>query len=225
MDNPGRAQVVRIRWVAMEVPHVSERRFETYYAPGQATKYAARSWIVAAVVAAVGIPVTWFTFAGNPQWWVLLVVGLIFAFLLVVTIAAAVGAPGKWGADGRLALAIGEAGITLPRVGTLTWDELYAIRVVDTGDVHGNIAFRAWEALTGSSSNRFMTFWVEDADAVATRTGGAANAARNLGPLDGRQGFDGVWAEGLRDPGWDATVAAVVEAADRHGIPVHGRTQ
>jgi hypothetical protein len=44
---------------------VSGSRFEARYAPGLGTKYAVRSWIVSAVLLAIGAPVTWFTFVGK----------------------------------------------------------------------------------------------------------------------------------------------------------------
>lgn len=204
-------------------PNATETRFETYYAPGLGTKYAVRSWIVSAIVAAIGIPVTWFTFVGNPQWWVLLLVGLVFAFLLFITISAAVGARGKWESDGRLAIRLDDAGLTLPRVGTLAWSEITSIRIMDTGGIHANVWLRAMESLTGSSTNRYVTVWVQDSDAVIERTGGAARAALNAIAVDGAHGFDGAWAEGLRTPNWDQTVAAVQQAAARHGITLHGR--
>jgi hypothetical protein len=203
---------------------VSDSRFEARYAPGLGMKYAVRSWIVSAILLAIGVPVTWFTFLGSLQWWVLVLVGLVFAFLLFLTVSAAAGSPAKWGADGRLAIAIDEAGIALPRVGSLAWGEIHAIRIMDAGFVNANLWFRAWEVLTGSSTHRFMTFWVMDGDAVIARTGGAANSARNLHPMDGHPGFDGVWGEGLRSPDWDQTVAAVQRAANDHGITLLGRT-
>lgn len=197
--------------------------FETYYEPGLGTKYAVRSWVVSAVVAAIGIPVTWFTFVGNPQWWVLVLVGLVFAFLLFLTVSTAVGARGKWESDGRLALRLDDSGLTLPRVGMLAWDEITAIRIMDTGGIHANVWLRAVESLTGSSTNRFITVWVRDAEAVIERTGGAARAALNAIAVDGVQGFDGAWGEGLRAPGWEETVAAVQQAATHHGVELRGR--
>jgi len=202
---------------------VPDATFETYYAPGLGAKYAVRAWIISAIILAIGVPVTWFTFVGNPQWWVLVLVGLVFAFLLAVTVSAAVTAPGKWGTDGRLAVRLDDAGVTLPLVGTLAWDEITSIAIIDTGFVHGNIWFRAWEVLTGSSSNRFVKVWVKDANAVFARIGDPRGTTKEMAELNALTSFDGVWGEGLRTPGWDETVGALQEAAVRHGIELHGR--
>ena len=202
---------------------MTDGRFETYYAPGLGTTYAVRSWIISAILLAIGVPVTWFTFVGNPQWWVLVLVGLVFAFLLFLTVSSAIGAPAKWGSDGRLAVRLDDAGVTLPRVGTLAWDEITAIGITDTGFVHGNIWIRAWEVFTGSSSNRFIRVWVRDARAVLARTGGTASLPDGMPEIDGLDSLTGVWAEGLRSPGWDETVAAIQRAAEHHGVELRGR--
>jgi hypothetical protein len=203
---------------------LSDATFETHYAPGLGAKYAVRSCIVGAVLLAIGVPVVWFTFLENPQWWVLVLLGLAFGFPVAITVVAAVISPGKWGTDGRLALRLDDAGVTLPHYGTLAWDEITAISIIDTGFVHGNVWFRAWEVLTGSSNNRFVKVWVKDPGAVLARIGDpVGTTSKALVELTALTTFDGVWAEGLRSPGWDETVAALLQATARHRIELHGR--
>ena len=202
---------------------MSDATFETHYAPGLGVKYAVRSWIVSAVILAIGVTITWSGYAANPEWWVIVLAVVFVGFLLVATVAAAVISPGKWSTDGRLALRLDDAGLTLPRVGTLAWDEITSISIIDTGFVHGNVWFRAWEVLTGSSSNRFVTVWVKDPGAVLARIGDPVGTSKELVELTSLTTFSGVWAEGLRSPGWDETVAALLRAAARHGIELHGR--
>lgn len=204
---------------------MTEGRFEAYYAPGLGAKYALRSWIVSAVVAGVGVPVIWFTFVGNPQWWVLVLLILVFGFVLLITVSAAVTARSKWGADGGLAIAIDDAGITLPRVGSLAWDEIAEIGITDTGFVHGNVWFRAWEALTGSSTNRFVRVRAKDsADLLARYARIPSGAAPSeTAAASEHFAFQGVWGEGLRSPTWDETADAVAAAAKAHGVTLHDR--
>jgi hypothetical protein len=202
---------------------VSIDHFETRYIPGLGARYAVRSWIVSAVVAAIGVVVTWGTYAANPQWWVIPVLVVAFVPLVAAAVVSALEAPGKWGADERLALRLDADGLTLPRIGRLAWNEITAIRIVDTGWINASTWVRAWEAQTGSSSSRFVTVWVRDAEAVVARTGGVAAAFRNLHRLDGAGGFDGVWGIGLRSPGWHETVTAIQHAGAAHGIRLLGK--
>lgn len=190
--------------------------FETYYAPGLGVKYAVRSWIISAIVLAIGVPVTWFTYVGNPQWWVLVVLGLAFAFPLVTSVAAAVRSPAKWGTDGRLAVRIDDAGITLPRVGALTWGEIRSIAIIDTF-VRGNAWVRLWAGLTGSSTNRCVNLRVKDAATVTARMGTPLKPAEGI-DINEIYVIAGVWGAGLRSPGWDETVAALRQAAVNHGV-------
>jgi hypothetical protein len=202
---------------------MSDETFETYYAQGLGTKYAVRSGIVGAVLLAIGVPITWFTFLENPQWWVLVLLGLAFGFPVAITVVAAVTARAKWGTDGRLAVRLDETGMTLPRIGTLAWNEIASIAIIDTGFVHGNVWFRAWEVLTGSSNNRFVTVWVKDPGVVLARIGDPVGTGKAFEELTSVTTFSGVWAEGLRSPGWDETVAALQQAAVNHGIKLHGK--
>ena len=43
---------------------MSDATFETYYAPGLGVKYAVRSWIVSAVILAIGVTIIW---SGYPR--------------------------------------------------------------------------------------------------------------------------------------------------------------
>jgi hypothetical protein len=202
---------------------VSIGHFEIRYLPGLGARYAVTSWIVSATLAAVGVAVTWGTFARDPQWWIIPALLVVFGPLIAVTVASALEAPGKWGSDERLALRLDVDGLTLPRIGRLAWSEITAIRIVDTGGINASTWVRAWEALTGSSSHRFVTVWVQDADAVVARTGGVAAAFRNLHRFEGYGGFDGVWGAGLRSSSWDETVAAIQLAAAPHDIQLLGK--
>lgn len=195
--------------------------FEAYYAPGLGLKYAVRSWIITAVVLAVGVPVVWFTYVENPQWWILVVLGLAFAFPLLTSLAAALRSPAKWGADGRLAVRIDDAGLTLPRVGTLTWDEIKSITITDTPFMGGNAWVRTWAWLTGSSINRCVAVRVKDAAAFLARMGTPTNPIQGV-DLNELHAIIGVWGDGLRSPGWAETVAAVHQAAINHGVQLRG---
>ena len=197
--------------------------FEARYRPGLGARFAAVSWVLSAVIVVVGVAATYAVFQGNPSWWVIVVCVVVFGFLLLMTVSSAIDSATKWGADDRLALRVDGEGVTLGRVGLLRWDEITEIRIMDTGGIHGNVPRRGFEALTGSATHRFVTVWVKDADAVIARTDGRARAARNILPLEGHHGFDGVWGQGLDAATWgEACSSLAVESATR-GIPLHGR--
>jgi hypothetical protein len=197
--------------------------FEARYRPGLGARFAAISWVLSAFIAVVAVFSTFVAFRANPSWYVIVICLVVFGFLLMMTVGSALDSVTKWGADDRLALRIDGEGLTLGRVGLLRWEEILEIRIMDTGGIHGNVPRRGFEALTGSATHQFVTVWVRDADAVIARTDGRARAARNLLPLDGHHGFDGVWGQGLDGATWgQAATALAVESAAR-GIPVHGR--
>jgi hypothetical protein len=200
-----------------EDSHVADATFETYYAPGLGVKYAVRAWIVSAVILAIGVAITWSTFMGNPQWWVLVGGVLIFGFPLAMTVSAAVMAPSQWGADGRLAVRLDDSGMTLPGYGTVAWDEIASIAVIESGFVQGNALHRAWEKLIGSPTKRFVRVRLKDAAAVLARVGVAPTPIKGV-DLNELHQFQGVWGEGLRSPGWDETVAALRQGAVNHGV-------
>lgn len=195
--------------------------FVARYRAGTGTKFAIRGWIVAAVFAAVFgaffIPLVIAT--GN------IVPGLIGGlFLLIAVIWAAVsaaGAPLRWSADDRLAIAISDAGVTVPSVGLLEWDRIVGFKVFDMGILMGNVFIAAIQFLNGTRNHQEITVYVRGNQSSALRKLDPAGRQHVRSGLEkGTVGYATAWGQGLSNPSFAQVAAAVEAAAAQRGLPV-----
>jgi hypothetical protein len=195
--------------------------FVARYRPGIGIKYAIRGWIVALAFAAVlgGVMIPVMVTTGNIGWGIVASIFIVIAVLWAAISAA--NAPQRWGADDRLAIAISDAGVTLPKVGLLTWDRIVGFKVFDMGILTGNVPLAAIQFFTGTRNNQEITVYVQgEYLEVATKLDPAARGYVRPGRDKRTAGFVTAWGQGLSNPSFAQVAAAVEAAAAQRGLPV-----
>ena len=202
-------------------PDRQRHRFRRALPTGYRTKFAIRGWIVAvaftAVLGAILIPVMVTT--GNIGWGIVACVFVLIAVLWAAFSAA--GAPRRWGADDRLAIAIGDAGVTVPSVGLLEWDRIVGFKVFDMGIMTGNVPIAAIQFFTGTRNHQDITIYTRgDMTSAARGLDAAGRLHVRVGLEKGTVGFATAWGQGLSSPSFAQVAAAVEAAAAQRGLPV-----
>lgn len=195
--------------------------FVARYRPGIGTKFAIRGWIIAvafaAVLGAIAIPVMVTT--GNIGWGIVACVFILIAVLWAGFSAA--NAPAKWGADDRLAIAITDAGVTLPSVGLLEWERIVGFKVFDMGILTGNVPIAAIQFLNGTRNHQEITIYTRgDMTSAARKLDAAGRPHVRSGLEKGTVGYATAWGQGLSDPSFAQVAAAVEAVAAQRGLPV-----
>jgi hypothetical protein len=195
--------------------------FIARYRPGTGTKFAIRGWIVAIIFAlvfgAVLIPVIVTT--GN------VVPGVIGGFFILIAViwaaVSAARAPVRWNADDRLAIAISDAGVTVPSVGLLEWDRIVGFKVFDMGILMGNVFIAGIQFLNGTRNHQEITVYTRgNATSVARKLDSAGRLHVREGIERGTVGYATAWGQGLSDPSFAQVAAAVEAVAAQRGLPV-----
>jgi hypothetical protein len=195
--------------------------FEARYRAGTGTKFAIRGWIIAAVFAAVlgAFFVPFVITTGN------IVPGIIGGiFILIAVIWAAVSAaraPVRWNADDRLAIAISDAGVTVPSVGLLEWDRIVGFKVFDMGKLKGDGGIARIQFLNGTRNHQEITIYTRgNMTSVARKLDVAGRQHVRAGLEKGTVGYATAWGQGLSNPSFAQVAAAVEAAAAQRGLPV-----
>jgi hypothetical protein len=195
--------------------------FVARYRPGIGTKFAIRGWIVAVaftvVLGAIVIPVMVTT--GNIGWGIVACVFVLIAVLWAAFSAA--NAPQRWGADDRLAIAISDAGVTVPSVGLLEWDRIVGFKVFDMGNLTGNVFIAGIQFFNGTRDHQEITIYTRgDMTSAARKLDLAGRKHVRVGLEKGTVGYATAWGLGLSDPSVAQVAAAVEAVAARRGLPV-----
>jgi hypothetical protein len=196
--------------------------FVARYRPGTGTKFAIRGWIVAILLAlvfgAILVPVVITTGNVVPG-----VIGGIFILIAVIWAAtSAARAPLRWSADDRLAIAISDAGVTVPSVGLIEWDRIVGFKVFDMGILMGNVFIAGIQFLNGTRNNQEITIYTRgNMTSVARKLDAAGRQHVRSGLEKGTVGYATAWGQGLlADPSFAQVAAAVEAAAAQRGLPV-----
>lgn len=190
------------------------------YPEGAARGFAIRAWIVAAflvgalVLVLVMLP-TW----ANLFWGI--VATIFVAIAAIWGVVTAVRAPHRWSADDRLAIALSDAGVTIPNAGLIPWEKVIGFEVFDKGLMTGNVAVAALQFLNGTRNAEEIRVWVRGSDVTWYRKLGSRGRQhlRATGET-GKIGLATAWGAGLKNPSFREVAAAVEAAAAERGLPV-----
>lgn len=139
---------------------------------------------------------------------VLIALFVIVALPTVGAIRRAVQSPGYWSADGALAIAVDESGVTIPHLGTLPWSRIAGVEL-HTGR-------RANRVATGP---RIRVHYRGDAARVRRMSGDARHTFAGT-RRDGTFSHDAAFAAAMEVDAFADAVAAVSAAAAAREIPV-----
>ncbi|TFD61623.1 hypothetical protein E3T39_06165 [Cryobacterium suzukii] len=203
-------------------PPYVQNAYVARYAPGLAAKYRranAGFGTAFAIFLVVSLVISAMT---ERDWFAYVFVTLVFGGAALTGLFTARKAENKWNADNRLALAVSEAGIGLPRLGTLAWSEVTSVRIYDHSlTPRGMSPFTSTVThLLGTDSTMFVDVFAADADAVLARAGNPAEVLRALDANKKITGFKGAWGQGMHDPVFQDAIKALAAEAERHGTPV-----
>ena len=195
--------------------------YVVHYGPKVAHAYARRAWIGVGIWLAIDIVVTTLlaiTFPENIA--LLVVVPLILLIPVLVSLHAAIRAPEKWAADGHLAIAIGDDGVTLPSVGMLPWTRITGVRHVDIGITTGNVFIAAIQFWNGTRDNAYLAVFVSDSLEQLGQLPAPARRRLVAGGPNSTWGFKSALRQGLGDEVFARASAQLRAAAQARGIPV-----
>lgn len=193
--------------------------YTAHYGASVAQRYAIRGWAAFAGWVALAIFLAWglTTYGGNTglAW----TSAIIMLLVSLISLTAALTAKSKWGADGGLAIAITDEGVTLPGAGLIPWESITAVRSSDFGAPTFNLAIRAFHAWHGTGQNSHLAVFtgltLQEVAALPTEKRHFTVA----GP-DGTWGFGGARIQGLGRGVWDQASAVLLHQAAVRGIAV-----
>lgn len=188
------------------------------YAPSASRTYATRGWVGTAIW--VGLAVLFGLALPTDSPGIRIAVAAIMLVGAAMTASIAVRSHDRWAADGGLAIAISDRGVTVPAVGEIPWDQITGVRSFDMGIATGNVIVSAFQAWHGTKRNAYLTVYTP---LTLTQVGRLPkNVRRRLetGRAEGEWGFSTAYRQGLGDTVWAEASVALLDAAGRRGIPI-----
>ncbi|TFB77337.1 hypothetical protein E3O06_00865 [Cryobacterium glaciale] len=203
-------------------PPFLQNAYVARYAPGLAAKYRRANTVFGSVSVAILLAVLVGSVLTSRGWFAYLAFPLAFGIGAVACLVTARQAENKWNADNRLALAVSDAGLGLPRLGTIAWAEVRYVRIYDHSLTPRGISpfTTTVTHLLGTDSTMFVDVFVTDSEAVLARAGNPPKVLRALDADKKVTGFKGVWGQGMFDPVFQDAVRALVTAAEGRGVAV-----
>ncbi|TFD61616.1 hypothetical protein E3T39_06130 [Cryobacterium suzukii] len=191
------------------------------YAPGLTAKYRRNNFLIAAVFASLLAVALLFSALTASEWVNYLVWIVIFGGAALASLRFARTAQ-RWSAEERLALAVSGAGVVLPAVGLIAWEEVTSVKIRDHSLTPRSMSLvvSALARFQGTDSTMHVGVFVSDSDAVLARMSNPAAALRMVDTDLKLTGFKGVWGQGMFDPTFQTATQVLVDEAERHGIPV-----
>lgn len=188
------------------------------YAPSAARTYTIRGWIGVAIWVGLAVLFGLTLPADNPA--LRITVAAIMLFGAALAAHAAMRSRERWGADGGLAIAISDRGVTVPGAGEIPWDRITGVRSFDMGIATGNVFIFAFQAWHGVQTKAYLTVFVRGTLDELGQLPKSARSRLVAGGPDGTWGFATAYRQGLGDAVWSEASAALLDAAERRGIPV-----
>lgn len=202
------------------------------YNPSTASHYFVRGIISTIIWTVIGIAVTLFIAQINPDsLWQTIVSAVIFLFPVLISLSAAFKAKNRYNTDDHLAIAVTPTGLALPGRGTITWDHIVGVRKSGTGLATGSVFLFAFEALIGTRETNSISVHVnggvEELDKLANAPGVNPAVVASLGVgatrNDPSKGYriPTAFIQGLGQDTYNKTLAAVIDAASKQGVPTN----
>ena len=195
--------------------------YSVHYNPTAGARFAARAWVGVAIWTALAVVFfVVFGFVAVKNLGLAITVGLIMLIPALVSLTAALRAHERWSADGGLAIAISDNGVTLPHVGLIPWQNITAVKSFNMGIATGNVFLALIGFWNGTRENAYLTVFTPN---TVTDIGALPAPVRRLaapgGPGDG-WGFKAARTAALGDAAFAEASAALLHAAQQRGIPV-----
>lgn len=188
------------------------------YTPSAARTYAIRGWVGVAIW--VGLAVLFWLALPTDTLGAKLAISAFMLVAAAIAAHAALRAKDRWGAEGGLAIAINDRGVTLPVVGEIPWEQITRVRSFDMGVATGNVFVSAFESWHGTKRNAYLTVYIRLSLEELGRLPRTVRRRSSGGLELGEWGFSTAYRQGLGDTVWAEASAALLDAAARRGIPV-----
>lgn len=196
-------------------------RFTAYYRPTAATNFATRAWVSTVLWAAITAGVFYVLYVplelGLP---LSILLGVVVLIASLVSLHAALRAREKWSADNGLAIAVGDDGVTLPRVGLVPWERISGVRIVDIGITMGNVYIAAFQFWNGTRDNAYLAVFLTDEVNTLSEWPPITHRRITLGGPKGKLGFRSAFRQGMGDAEFAEAARVLTEAATARGIPI-----